>query len=508
MRLHNLLAAAVIALSAPLPALAGGILTNTNQNVAFNRELSRDASIGIDGIYSNPAGVAFLGKGLHLSLNWQTVFQKRKIDNQYALFANNQNNASTARHFEGHATAPVLPTVQAAYNWKNFSFQAMVGLTGGGGKCTFDDGLGSFEKIVSETAVATSQLAAAIDRLTAAQYGVNPGLSADTKFGKTGSYSYTSFMRGRNYYYSASLGVAYRFTPDLSGFAGVRGVYAKTNYYGYVRNIKVGQVPLYTMLDATKTNSADIELNCDQSGFGFTPILGVDYRLGRWNFAAKYEFKTRVRLKNEAVNQAPSIGNLPNTLIAAGIPQSVIASSAISGALSNIKTQFDTKMEAATGEYADGKKIAGDIPALLTLGVQYSPVDAFRLNAGFHYFFDKQATSYNHREDKLSRGTIEWNAGAEYDASKVVTVSAGWQRTSYGLAPEYMDDKSFVVSSNSIGAGLQIHVSKKVRVNLAYFCTIYEKYKTNETDATTHLEYDASYTRNNNVLGAGVDIDF
>ena len=39
------------------PAMAGGLLTNTNQHVAFNRMMSREASIGIDGVYYNPAGV-------------------------------------------------------------------------------------------------------------------------------------------------------------------------------------------------------------------------------------------------------------------------------------------------------------------------------------------------------------------------------------------------------------------------------------------------------------------
>ena len=42
-------------------ATAGGLLTNTNQNIAFLRNPARDAAIGIDGVYSNPAGVVFLG---------------------------------------------------------------------------------------------------------------------------------------------------------------------------------------------------------------------------------------------------------------------------------------------------------------------------------------------------------------------------------------------------------------------------------------------------------------
>ena len=78
------------------------------------------------------------------------------------------------------------------------------------------------------------------------------------------------------------------------------------------------------MLDPTKETAANIELSCDQSGVGFTPIIGVDFKTDKWNFAAKYEFKTRIRLKNKSVNQVPSIGNLPDNLrnayIAGGVP--------------------------------------------------------------------------------------------------------------------------------------------------------------------------------------------
>ena len=128
-----------LAMTATQSVWAGGLLTNTNQNVAFDRMLSRDAAIGIDGVYSNPAGVAFLNDGFHLSLNWQLVFQSRIIQNEYPLFARNQNDNTTTRTFRGTAFAPVLPSIQAAYNWKGFSFQAMFGITGGGGKCTFDN---------------------------------------------------------------------------------------------------------------------------------------------------------------------------------------------------------------------------------------------------------------------------------------------------------------------------------------------------------------------------------
>ena len=62
-----------------IPTFAGGLLTNTNQHVAFLRMLARGASIDIDGVYSNPAGLAFLpGDGLYLSLNGQSWRWRRK----------------------------------------------------------------------------------------------------------------------------------------------------------------------------------------------------------------------------------------------------------------------------------------------------------------------------------------------------------------------------------------------------------------------------------------------
>ena len=516
-----------IAMASATPSFAGGLLTNTNQHVAFNRMMSREASIGIDGVYYNPAGVVFMGEGKHLAINWQLAYQTRSIENDYALFTNNVNNPTTPRGFKGKAFAPVIPSFQYAYNKGRWSLQAGFALTGGGGKCTFDNGLGSFEKIVAETAIAACQLAGAVDQV-ASQYGVPAVFSSDKYFGKEGKYSYNSYMHGRQYYYGLSIGAAYKINEHLSAYAGVRGVYASTNYYGYVEDIKVGNMPLYMVLDPTKEKAANIELSCDQSGLGFTPMLGIDFKTGRWNFAAKYEFKTRIRLKNKSVNQTPSIGNLPDNLrnayIAGGVPEqaanAILSNPVIQGAMGQLKTQFDSKLEGAIGEYEDGKKIAGDIPAYLALGVGYSPVNTVRVNVGFHWFDDKHATSYNNRQEKLKRGTLEYNAGVEVDVNKKITLSTGWQNTNYGLPDEnldtptskrYMDDKSFVVSSNSAAIGGVYHINKKMDLNVAYFHTFYQHKKTSENvqlTAQKNFSYNSDYTRNNNVFAVGLDINF
>lgn len=501
-------------------SFAGGLLTNTNQNVAFNRMMSREASIGIDGVYYNPAGVVFLGEGHHLSLNWQLAYQTRIIKNGYDLFKNNVNNPITPREFKGEAFAPVIPSLQYAYNKGRWSFQANLALTGGGGKCTFDNGLGSFEKIVGETAMGACGLAGAVDGAAKGALGAAyPKNIFSEMFGSDGKYSYDSYMHGRQYYYGISIGAAYKVSDNFSAFAGLRTVYASCNYYGYVRDIKVGNTPLYTVLDPSKTDVADILLSCDQTGLGFTPIIGIDYKTGRWNFSAKYEFKTRMRLKNKSVNQAPSIGNLAGNLrtalIAKGVPEVVVDNKIlgdpkVQAVMGGIKSKFDTALGEAVGEYEDGKKIAGDIPAYLTLGAGYAPTDDLRINVGFHWFDDKNATSYNNRNKKLDRGTLEYNAGAEYDINKRFTVSAGWQCTSYGLSDEYMDDKSFVVSSNSVGVGGVIRLTSRMKLNVAYFHTFYEHKKTSEesTVGTNTLNYTSDYTRNNNVFGVGLDVKF
>lgn len=509
-----------IALSQGSNMLAGGLLTNTNQHIAFNRMLSREASIAIDGVYYNPAGVAFLGEGHHLALNWQLAYQDRIIKNDYALFTNNVNAPITPREFKGKAFAPVIPSLQYAYNKGNWSFQANFNLIGGGGKCTFDNGLGSFERIVAETAMGACALAGAVDQVGHAAGLPAQVFSSDAMFGSKGSYSFNSYMHGRQYYYGLSIGAAYKFNDHFSAFAGVRTVYASCNYYGYVEDIKVGNMPLYKVLDPTKPDAANIELSCDQTGLGFTPIIGIDFKAGRWNFAAKYEFKTRMRLKNKSVNKTPSIGALADNLHAAYTEQlhvpaatatAILGNPLIQGAMSQLKQQFDTKLQNAIGEYEDGKKIAGDIPSYLALGVGYKPVDALRINVGFHWFDDKNATSYNNRNKELDRGTLEYNAGVEYDLNKKFTVSTGWQRTSYGLSDEYMDDKSFVVSSNSVAVGGVYHINKKMDLNVAYFHTFYDHKKTSESvalNAQTSINYSSDYTRNNNVFGVGLDIHF
>ena len=442
-------------------AWAGGILTNTNQSVDFLRNPARDAAIGLDGVYSNPAGVVFMPEGFHLGINWQYAHQTRTITSTNPVFQmGRKNNAnSPTKIFEGVADAPIIPSIQVAYNMENWSLQANLSVPGGGGACEFDDGLGSFESVVGNIAAMLAPMGAQ-------------------------GYDMDGYMKGRQYYYGIQIGAACKVTPNLSLYGGLRMLYGDATYKAKISNIQVktanGYIDFGSYLQAVtaagygeqvaplQKYGDGVNLLCNQTGVGFAPILGVDYKIGKFNFAAKYEFRTLIRMKNEStVNEASALD--------------------------------------AVNKYRDGEKVNEDMPALLTIGVQYSPIDIVRINAGWHHFFDKDASWYNQSQDLLKHNTNEFLLGAEWDTTENLTFSAGGQITRYGNTDEYINDMSFVVNSYSIGFGFSYKLSKKVAVKAAYFQTYYGDYDRTNAD---NPQVKDSFTRTNRVFGVGCQLDF
>ncbi len=509
----NAIIASVMLTAMTTTATAGGILTNTNQSIDFLRNPARDAAIGLDGVYSNPAGVAFLPEGFHLGFNWQYAHQTRTITSNNPVFAlGRKNGGLTKKTFEGVADAPCIPSIQAAYNKGDWSIQFNFSVPGGGGSCEFADGLGSFESVVGGIA---NQLAG-LDKLATALGQTAPGVSG---------YDMDGYMQGRQYYFGFQLGAAYKITPDLSVYGGLRLLYGNATYKAKISNIQVktaggyvdfgsfmqsatamvdggistvntnlaqvndkisqyGELPeLVAMkaqleglgaqlqgtsqsLNALQKYSQGVNLLCNQSSVGVAPIIGIDYRFGKFNIAAKYEFKTQIHMKNEStVNEASEI--------------------------------------AAVNKFRDGEKVDEDSPAQLAVGAMWNVTDAVRLNLGYHHFFDKKASWYNNSQDLLGGDTNEYLAGAEWDITDRLTVSGGVQVTRYQLTDEYMNDMSFVVNSSSVGFGFNYKASDIVTLKAGYFQTNYENY-----DRVTYKEplISDSFTRTNRVLGIGCEL--
>lgn len=499
---------------------AGGLLTNTNQHVLFLRMLARDASTQIDAVYSNPAGLAFMDEGFHFSFNGQSVYQTRTITSTFVPFTGSGN--SDTKVFKGKASAPIVPSLFAAYKKGNWTFSGEFAVTGGGGKATFNKGLGSFE---SQVAVLPATLVASGDQL------VSNGILPSNIFAGTDKYSLNSYMEGRQYIFGLQLGATYKINEHLAVFGGARFNYVNDSYSGYVKDIqanigggdminvsKAAQAQVTTSLASAETalsegdqtsyaksvyfakaaqvvadKTADLQLDCTQTGWGVTPIIGLDYKAGKWNIGIKYEFNTNLNVENKTTGSLPAAPLLEDGTV-------------------------DVKND-KYASFRDGVNTPHDIPSLFTAGVSYKISSALRVSAGYHHFFDTHANMAKVKDmttgelvDKskyIHQGTNEYLFGVEYDVCRWAQVSTGMQRTKYSVGDNYQTDMNYAVSSYSYGLGAGFDLSPKVKLNIAYFCTNYGTYnkKTSNYNETGIAGKD-SFTRTNKVFGVGVDYKF
>jgi len=449
---------------------AGGILTNTNQNATFLRNPARNAVIAIDGVYNNPAGIAFLPQGFHLSVSWQAAWQKRVMDVNNQLFGMNADGKGTSREFVGETNAPVIPSFQAAYVINDkWSVSAQFAVGGGGGKCEFAEGLPMFEELIGSAAA-----------------GINAQVNPNSQ---QFSYNLNQNLTGEQYFYGFQVGATYKVAENLSVFGGLRTVIASCNYTGAINNFKVNGIdaknfaPAFTQAyqqavaagnveAATKAGMVaqltkeDLTLDCSQSGIGFTPIIGVDWNLGKLNLAAKYEFRTKIELENDSKNSS--------------------------------------NVDALMAQYADGAKNRSDIPAILSLGAMYQISDNVRAMVGGVYYWDKDAKG---TPIKNGDNTWEANFGIEWDVNDKILLSCGAQRTQYGFDDTDMADTNFNTSSYAVAIGGAYKFSEKIKLNVGYMHSFYDNHKF-ERATESGLKTACDYTRKNDAVGVSLDITF
>ena len=441
-KMKKLLIIAAAALFVSNSTFAGGILTNTNQHASFLRMPARGASIAIDGTYSNPAGLAFLqNEGLHYGLTIQNAYQTRNIDATFGYYngvvGGQQAIGTLTQEYKGTASAPVIPSIQAAYKKGNWVLSGSFAITGGGGKASFSHGLPMF----------TSVTMAGIYQATKGT--VIPGM-----------YDIKTAMSGHQYIFGAQLGLSYKVNEWLGVFGGGRMNYVSSGYKGFVDATLKEQFGGNQLMD--------IQLDCDQSGWGLTPIIGADVKLGKWNFGAKYEFKTNLNIENNT-----------KTLKA---PDGVLK------------------------DYEDGVNTPNDIPSLLTVAAQYSILPNLRAAVEYHFYDDKSAGMAHDKNKALTKGTNEYLFGIEWDVLKRLTLSGGYQNTDYGLSDGFQSDTSFYCDSYSLGFGAEVKMTEKLNLNVGYFWTNYKDYKKEMSSYNgTGLPGTDTYSRTNKVFGVSLN---
>ena len=423
---------------------AGGLMTNTNYHIAFDRMMARGASFDIDATFSNPAGLAWGHEGWQLSLNFQKPWQNRDIELTGDATAPDFFN----KKYPGRASAPIVPALFAAYKQDNWAVSGMLGIVGSGGFVEYDEGVPMFNVPI-------------MARLLANGMQPNEHYNLDSK------------MEGKQYIYGGQVNFTYQLTDNIAVAVGLRA-----NYYdGYNR----GHVTATTVPAMGSQQLIDLQLDCLQKGWGFTPIVSFDYREGPLTVALRYEFRTKINTENDTKE-------LSATMMGA-----------------DALAQFADKV----APYEDGAKTRYDMPALMSIALGYELTPQLRATLEYHNFDDKHAKMAGDRQKNLTHGTDEYLLGVEYDINDKFTISCGGQRTDYGLDDDYQSNTSFACDSWSFGLGGAWNINEKVRLNAGYFCTIYSDYTKEQANyQATPWSAKEVYSRTNHVIGLGIDYKF
>ncbi len=497
---------------------AGGIMTNTNQSASYIRMLARDASLGIDAVYYNPAGLTRLSDGFHLSLNNQSIWQTRKIDNDFALLNNG--------YYQGDVTAPLFPSVYAVYKTGRFAFSGGFMPVGGGGGAEYDRGLPSFE---TDFAMVPVMLSA---------QGI-----------PTNEYDVDVFFEGSSIYFGGQFGVSYQVNDMIDLYGGVRYVSATNTYKGHLRNMRINPAhPLNpgggftsatdffsTVATAASGAAQSVQplidggagsLTLDQAvamtfisqeqadqlagglGANYDPALTIDQVQGAYQTTATTASATGSQLVDRQVD-ARQTGSAIAPLF--GVNLSLSDNFNI-----GIKYEFLTKLELEndteideTGMFPDGATTRSDMPAMLSVGAAYRATPQLNIAGGVHYYFDRSADYGKSlpNEDIIDNNFLEFALGIEYSLTSDLLVSTGYLRTQTGVNDLYHSDLSHSLSTNSVGLGGRYAINEMIAVNLGFLMTFYDEDQVtmNYGNLGSAVE---TYNREVMVFSLGLDFKF
>jgi long-subunit fatty acid transport protein len=227
-----------------------------------------------------------------------------------------------------------------------------------------------------------------------------------------------------------------------------------------------------TEMTGYAASTADIYVDAERTGTGFTPILSLNFSPSdKLNIAVKYEFKTKLELTTKV------------------------------------------KDNKGGGIFTDGAKIIADLPAILFVGIQFKPVEKLMLAGTFNYYFDKNV-DYDGSEllniNMIDKNFFEYGIGAEYGVTDKLRVSAGWLATNSGVSSNYQSDMDYSTDAHSFGAGFGFRILPMIDLNIGGQYTLYEDgSKTfNHMLGTIPVPVTEIYKKSTWLVGVGLDFYF
>lgn len=423
------------AMGSTLGAHAQGYLTDaTTTHAVLTRDPARQASTEIDAVVTNPAGTAFMTDGLHLSASG--IFSFRNIGVTDLNLPAGTMDAKETRF---------LPAVQVAYKKNRWALSASFSSEGGYGRLKAKDGdldVNSYVNAMYDEYLDEINETFMLEKLV---FGLAvPGGAPDVDMREDDRIVFESRnIKAKLYNWTTRLGVSYRFNDYLSAYVGIKAnrVYFRKN--GSVRgavvrpstNEKWSASEYYqSRLDVMKQDDSNYELKDEMvdllnsdverwnsfeqqnngnayasygKGWGFAPIIGLDFNYKDFNIGAKYEFASHVNWGGTSDFNIPA--NLSIGLswqasdkwkVAAGsdivLPEdkSFFASGKVNTAynISASATYYINDKWLASGGYtyaheqfmANGSQTPASISHTnrISLGVAYNPIDKLKIDFG------------------------------------------------------------------------------------------------------------------------------
>jgi long-subunit fatty acid transport protein len=524
--------------------IAGGLVTNTNQSAAWVRLPSRNASVGIDAVYYNPAGLMKLENGFHASVSNQSILQTRTIKNYYAgpggSYGLNQHT------YKGTVNAPLFPSIYAAYKMDKFAVSFGFNPIGGGGGAEFKNGLPSFEMSPSDLVPS-----------------LRPSTGAD-------AYRLNVYFKGSSTFMGYQGNVSYKVNDWISVAVGLRYVTAKNTYEGHLTDIEVELPSGWTRADVIMSGIAAGATGAAAATTGLVAAGAGSLTLAQVQGAGYITALQRAQLEGALtsfgyptatpVAQADAIfkgAALKYTQTAALLgDQSADVAQTGSGIAPifsvnfspsenlNIAVKYEmaTKLELtnktkqdltvaydATGApitmFPNGDKTRNDMPAMISVGLDYKLSTSLKLSLGSNYYFDKSA-DYGHKYDNdlnsatptvhiankdiISKNGMSVQGGLEYNISEKFLVSCGYVYANQGANKLYQSDLTYGLATQTFGIGGAYSVTDKIQINLGLGYTSYKgnSKMVDHVMNTSLYQVQESYGKSTKMIAVGVDFSF
>ena len=292
--------------------------------------------------------------------------------------------------------------------------------------------------------------------------------------------------------FALQLGAAYRINDNFSVYGGLRANYTSLSYEGAINAIhpEAGNQGQILSLDLTQT------------GIAFAPIVGVDYKVGDFNFGVKYEFRAVNIIENDTKSFTSEL--LP--ILIPGANPNLDGNPALAALADGKLTSLQ-----------DGQKFRNDAPAKLSVGASWDICDRVKVMGAGVYYFDKDAKiesliGKDNTMKTLSRNTYELLAGVEVKVTDKFLLSSGIQFSDFGVNERYLSDVSFIDDSFMVGVGGKYSFNENWDLNFGACYANYAHGKGVETstlpNGATIIASESTYLRKTYNVAVGVDFRF